>query len=165
MAIIIMLVCMYVKGRPCGDVHGTDSRLDQGKRSLCGPILPSTRAALARVTPPTSYYPLLRVPWPTLLWALRVCRRVIETNQGYPGPWIRLRMYDFVYVMCSWLRASLLCLLSYLVIWKLTVKVLCTKRAIIFCRAVDHSAQRRSKWRSRKSQQYSGHNINAMQCM
>ena len=24
---------MYVEGRPCGDVHGTDSRLGQGERS------------------------------------------------------------------------------------------------------------------------------------
>ena len=29
-----MYVCMYDSGCPCGDVHGTDSRLDQGKRSL-----------------------------------------------------------------------------------------------------------------------------------
>ena len=27
-----------------------------------------------------------RVLRPTLLWALRVCRRDMETNQGYPGP-------------------------------------------------------------------------------
>ena len=55
----IMHVCMYVcmlKGRPCGDVYGTDNRLGQGERSICGPIFPTLRAILARVTPPTSYY-------------------------------------------------------------------------------------------------------------
>ena len=45
-----------LKGRPCGDVHGTDNQLGQGKRSLYGPIFPTSRAILARVTPPTSYY-------------------------------------------------------------------------------------------------------------
>ena len=25
---------MYVKGRPCGDAHGADSRLGQGERSM-----------------------------------------------------------------------------------------------------------------------------------
>ena len=29
-----MYVCMYDSGRPCGDVHRTDSRLGQGERSL-----------------------------------------------------------------------------------------------------------------------------------
>ena len=29
-----MYVCMYDSGCPCGDVHGTDSRLGQGERSL-----------------------------------------------------------------------------------------------------------------------------------
>ena len=50
-------MCM-LKGRLCGDVHGTDNQLGQGERSLDGPIFPTSRAILARVTPPTAYYHL-----------------------------------------------------------------------------------------------------------
>ena len=75
-----------LKGRPCGDVYGTDNRLGQGVRSLFGPIFPTPRSTLANVTPLTVYYRLRRVLRPTLLWALRVVQRVIETNQGYTGP-------------------------------------------------------------------------------
>ena len=50
-----MYVCM-LKGRPCGDAHGTGSRPGQGERSLYGPIFPTLQAILARITPPTAYY-------------------------------------------------------------------------------------------------------------
>ena len=48
----VRYVCM-LKGLPCGDVHGTDNRLGPGERSLYGPIFPTSRAILPRVTPPT----------------------------------------------------------------------------------------------------------------
>ena len=30
----VVCICMYDSGRPCGDVHGMDSQLGQGGRSL-----------------------------------------------------------------------------------------------------------------------------------
>ena len=45
-----------LEGRPCSDVHRMDNQLDQGERSLYGPIFPTPQAILARVILPTVYY-------------------------------------------------------------------------------------------------------------
>ena len=78
-------VCM-LKGRLCGDVHGTVNRLGQGKGSLYGPIFLTSRAISARVTPPTAYYRLLECSAANFALGTKGLPRGHGDQSGIPRP-------------------------------------------------------------------------------
>ena len=82
-------ICTMLKGRLCGDVHGTVNRLGRGKRSLYGPIFPTSRAISARVTPPTAYYRLLECSAANFALGTKGLPKGHGDKQGYPGPYTR----------------------------------------------------------------------------